>query len=207
MPLRSQDRRCALPRRGAVAAPLAAALSLSVGVAQELTPDPRAWRPLAYADLRQPTAETRTYADLWRDAIEENNRAYLARGDTRFRAANAPAIEAHFVIWSARKSVVLSILDTATGCTLKEQHAAARASVKLCPLRVAIYEGVQVRTMDGGQACFVERAAPSTGEAIDPTRAAAYASYDTAAKVVKVGLVIDHRAVGDCARDIPLHPR
>ena len=178
----------------------------SYGHAQEITPDPQAWRPLAYADLQRPSDVTRTYADIWRDAIEENNRVYLSRGDTRFRDANAPVTEAHFVIWSPSKSVVLSVLNTATGCTLKEVRTAARSTVKLCPLRVAIYEGVTVRTMEGGQACFLELAVPPAGSPPEPSRAAAYGSYDSAAKVVKVGLVIEGRAVDGCSLNVPLHP-
>lgn len=187
----------------------AAALIAGIGgvAAQELTPDPKAWRPLAYADLRQPSASTLTYADIWRDALEENNRVYLARGDTRFRASNAPATEAHYVIWSSAKSVVLSILNTATGCTLKEVRAGAGASVKLCPMRLAIYEGVRVTTLDGGQACFLELGPGAAGDAPDPTRAAAYASYDPAARTVKLGLVVDHQPVEGCSHDVPITPR
>jgi hypothetical protein len=88
--------------------------------AQSLTPDPGAWRPMSYADLQKPSPHTATYLDIWKDAIEVNNRAYRARGDQRFSDGNAPATEAHFVIWSSTKSVVLSILNTVTGCTLKE---------------------------------------------------------------------------------------
>jgi hypothetical protein len=185
----------------------AACLSLvfpALACAQAPTADPGAWRPMNYADLQRPTAETATYADIWKDVIDDNNRAYLARGDMRFVGGNAPATEAHFVIWSARKSVVVSILNTATGCMLKETNAAARSSIKLCPLRVAIYEGVQVRTLDGGRACFLELAsAPAEGQA-DVGRTVAYAAYDIATRTVKTGLVVDHQAVDGCFNNIPL---
>lgn len=185
--------------RAAATVPLA--LAISAACAQELTPDPAAWRPLSYADLRLPADKTRTYADIWRDEIEANNRLYAARGDTRFARSNAPATEAHFVIWSTGKSVVLSILNTATGCSLKEVRGAAQATVKLCPMRVAIYEGVSVRTLEGGRACFLDLAA-----AADPARAAAYASYDPVAKVVRLGLVVDHQPVEGCSHAVPLYP-
>lgn len=172
--------------------------------AQEITPDPQAWRPLSYADLRRPSGATRTYSDIWKDAIEENNRVYLARGDTRFRDANAPATEAHYVIWSPRKSVVLSILNTATGCTLKEVHPSSGATVKLCPLRLAIYEGVTVRTLDGGRSCFLELAVSDTGPRPESTRAAAYGSYEPATKVARLGLVIEGQAVEGCSLNVPL---
>lgn len=172
--------------------------------AQVLTEDPGAWRPMAYTNLQQATAGTATYADIWKDAIEANNRAYHARGDTRFAGGNAPATEAHFVIWSTRKSVVLSILNTVTGCTLKEVQALARATIKLCPLRIVIYEGIQVHTLDGGRSCFLELAPASAGEPVNPTRAAAYAAYDVATRTVKTGLVVDHEVVEGCSQNIPL---
>ena len=174
--------------------------------AQTPTPDPAAWRPMAYADLQRPNPAIGTYADIWKDAIGRNNRAYKDRGDHRFADGNAPATEAHFVIWSTRKSVVLSTLDTATGCTLKVVHAAAHATIRTCPVRLAIYEGALVRTMDGGPGCYLERVTSPPSEAADLDRAAAYASYDPATRTLHTGLVIDHQAVEGCSQTIPLPP-
>lgn len=172
--------------------------------AQTPTPDPAAWRPMSYADLQRPNPTTSTYADIWKDAIDRNNRAYEDRGDHRFADGNAPATEAHFVIWSARKSVVLSVLDTVTGCTLKVVRAASRATIRMCPMRLAIYEGALVRTMDGGLGCYLELGRTAAGEVADPDRAAAYASYEPATRTVHTGFVVDHEAVEGCSRNIPL---
>jgi hypothetical protein len=182
-------------------------VDLSAGAhAQSLTPDPGAWRPMSYVNLQTPAPQTATYLDIWKDAVEVNNRAYKARGDLRFSDRNAPATEAHFVIWSRTKSVVLSILNTVTGCTLKELRATAGATVKLCPLRIAIYEGLQVRTLDGGRACFLELASRAGGDSGEPNQAVSYASYDVAAKIVKTGVIIDHQAVDGCSQNIALYP-
>lgn len=187
---------------------LAATCAFTTAVAaQAPTPDPAAWRPLAYADLRVPSPATQTYADLWKDALDANDRAYAARGDRRYLGGRAPATEAHFVIWSPQRSVVLTILNTAVGCTLKAIETPARASVKLCPLRLAAYEGVAVRTLEGGHACFLEVGAPVAGAALEPDRAGAYASYEPAARTIRLGLVIDHRPVDGCSLTIPVPPR
>ena len=179
---------------------------LSTGArAQSLTPNPGAWRPMSYANLQNPSPQSATYSDIWKDAIDANNRAYKARGDQRFSDGNAPATEAHFVIWSSTKSVVLSILNTVTGCTLKELRAAAGATVKLCPLRIAVYEGLQVRILNGGRACFLELAPLVAGAGVTP-QAASYASYDVVTKTVKTGLIIDHQAVDGCSQNIALYP-
>lgn len=169
---------------------------------QSLTPDPAAWRPMSYANLQKPSPQTRTYVDIWRDAIDANNRAYKARGDLRFSDGNAPVTEAHFVIWSAQRSVVLSVLDTAIECSIKQVAPDAHATVKLCPMRIAIYEGLQVRTMDGGRGCFLELALGATS---DPAASAAYASYDVATKTVKTGMIVNHKAVDGCSLDLPLY--
>jgi len=168
---------------------------------QALTPDPGAWRPLAYSDLQRPTARGAVYADIWKDQIEANNEAYLARGDRRFVDANAPATEAHFVIWSAKRSVVLSILNTALGCKEKSRDRNAAVVVKLCPMRVAIYDGLQVRTMEAGQACFIE---PAAGTTLKPQMAAAYGAYDLAGRTLKLGLVVSHRPIDGCSFNVPL---
>ncbi|MBR1040702.1 hypothetical protein JQ593_18015 [Bradyrhizobium viridifuturi] len=169
--------------------------------AQSLTPDPGSWRPMSYADLQRPSQATATYTDIWKDAIEENNRNYRVRGDKRFAAGNAPVTEAHFVIWSSRRSVVLSALNTATACEVKSVDRAAHVTIKLCPLRMAIYEGLQVRTMEAGRACFLE---PEAGSAFDPAATAAYGSYDVPTRTVKIGLIVNHAAVDGCSFNVPL---
>ncbi len=174
--------------------------------AQTPTPDPGAWRPVSYADLQTAAPSTATYADIWKDAIEENNRAYLTRGDKRFASGNAPVTEAHFVIWSPTKSVVLSILDTAIGCTVHYLDRSVGAIVKKCPMRLAQYEGMAVRTLGGGKACFLEiQSPPKAG--FDMIGSASYASYDIRTKTVRTGMIVNHKAVDGCSSSIPLYPQ
>jgi len=172
--------------------------------AQTLTKDPGAWRSVAYADLQIAAPSTATYGDIWKDAIEENNRAYLARGDTRFANGNAPVTEAHFVIWSPTKSVVFSVLDTAIGCTVHYVDRSVGAIVKKCPMRIAQYEGVTVRTLGRGKSCFLELRPPPKAS-VDATGSAAYASYDVRTKTVKTGMIVNHKAVDGCSSSIPLY--
>ncbi|MFC6495970.1 hypothetical protein [Ancylobacter dichloromethanicus] len=174
----------------------------AVGIhAQSLTPDPAAWRPMSYANLQGPTPDTATYAEIWKDEIDKNNQLYRESGDRRFLGGNAPATEAHFVIWSRARSVVVSLLNTASGCVMKQGNRDAAARVKLCPMRVAIYEGVRVRTLDAGRGCFLE---PAPGATLDPSASAPYASYDVATKTVKIGMLVAHQAVDGCSNSIPL---
>ncbi len=195
----------ALQSIGAASLAFLSAATASSTHAQSVTDDPTAWRPLIYADLQNPSPATATFADIWRDAIEQNNRKYLAKGDKRYAGGNAPAREAHFVIWSAKKSVVLSVLDTASGCTPFSTDQALGAIVKLCPVRIAQYQGATVKTSGGGKLCFLERQRSADSSDADPNRMGAYASYDIAAKTIRTGLMLDHRPVDGCSISIPLH--
>jgi hypothetical protein len=170
-------------------------------LAQTLTPDPGAWRPFAYSDLQRPTPRNATYADIWKDQLDANNEAYRARGDRRFVDGNAPATAAHFVIWSEQRSVVLTVLNTALGCSPKLRDAKAQVLVKLCPMRIAIYNGIRVETLDAGRGCYLEPEANST---INPSVAAAYGAYDVGARRLKLGMVVNHRVVDGCSFNIPL---
>ncbi len=175
--------------------------SADPATAQALTTDPGVWRPLGYADLQKQSPLNATYVDIWKDAIDANTRAYQARGDRRYFVGAAPATEAHFVIWSAKRAVVVSVLDTALGCSEMKRNAGTRAVVKLCPMRVAIYDGLQVRTLDAGRSCFLET---TPGAALDPASAVAYGAYDVATRVVKIGVIVDRRAIDGCSFNIPL---
>lgn len=168
---------------------------------QARTQNPAAWRSLTYSNLQQPGKPEETFFDIWVDAIANNNRAYVARGDRRFLSGNAPVTEGHFVIWTPKRSVVISILNTALGCTLKSRETVVRAIVRLCPMRVAIYEGLRVETMEAGRACLVE---PELGSTIDPTSASTSASYDVASRTVKLGTIVNHRAVDGCSFTLPI---
>jgi hypothetical protein len=169
--------------------------------AHERTVDPGAWRPVSYTDLTKPSTTNATFADIWKDEIEANNKAYREAGDFRFAGGNAPASEAHFVIWSPAKSVVLSILNAATRCTSKQADAGVR--VKLCPMRLVIYEGIRARVLDADRGCFLE---------LDPkvargtTIATAYAAYDIPSRTVKTGVVSKGQAVDGCSHGIPIPP-
>jgi hypothetical protein len=175
--------------------------------AQALTPDPGAWRPLSYADLQAGSSDSATYVDIWKDAIEANNRAYAAAGDKHFLPLNAPAIEAHFVIWSTQKSIVFSVLDTANGCTTRYSDKAVGATVKLCPVRIAQYQGAIVSTIGDGNACFLELDPTPKGGVVDRASSAAYAAYDVETKSIKTGMIVNHKAVDGCSMSFSLRPQ
>ncbi|MGX7743961.1 hypothetical protein [Rhodopseudomonas parapalustris] len=168
--------------------------------AQARTPDPAAWRAMSYADLQHPSSSTATYFDIWKEAIDDNNRTYATHGHDRFADGNAPVAEAHFVVWSSRRSVVLSMLNTASGCTTIQTLSKAAVTVRLCPMRLALYEGIEVHVMDAGRGCFVESAAGKTTD----QEAAVYASYDVRTRTLRTGAIVNHAVVPDCSFEVPI---
>ncbi len=68
-------------------------------------------------------------------------------------------------------------------------------------MRIAIYDGLQVRTMEAGRACLIE---PPAGTTLDPNMAAVYGAYDVTRKALKIGLVVSGRAIDGCAFNVPL---
>ena len=108
-----------------------------------MTPNPDKWRPVVYRDLQIPGPLDAPFTGLWADMIDKNNRRYAAAGDTRYAVGNAPAREAHFVVRGGDRIAMLSVLNIATACKTIATDAAANINVKMCPLRLAFWQGPQ----------------------------------------------------------------
>jgi hypothetical protein len=175
-------------------------ITSTLSPAQETTPNPGAWRPLVHADLKTELPDNLTYVDIWKDALAANNRAYDAKGVTRGPGENAPAVDAHVVIRSPQRTVVLTMLDTEAGCKPAPFPKSVSVAVKMCPTRLVIFDGVLSSTKDLPPSCYLE---VESGGSTDPSAYAAYAAYDTVTMTIKIGLIIDHQPVDQCARFIP----
>ena len=175
----------------------------TAATSQIFTPDPEHWRPVHYYDLQLVSGEAEHYASIWADKLDQNNRAYVAKGDARFAVGNAPASEAHFSVNFTNKFAVLSVLNTATGCAKTKAFPAAHATVKFCPLRLAIWEGGKLSVSEA-TGCYLELTPANASP--DPTASVSYVSYDVAAKSFRTGMIVAHKAVAECSLTIPLHP-
>lgn len=165
---------------------------------------PNEWWSVSYADLQLPGPTTTSFAALWADEITRNNAAYRKKGDRRFLAGNAPATESHFVIRSPVKTVVLSVLNTATACRHIATDGVGRATLKRCPMRLAIYQANRSAILNAGTGCFIEYAALESGASRDPARNAAYAAYDKDTRTIRTGLFFAGQPSDDCITRIPL---
>lgn len=180
-----------------------AALGQQAKAQPETTLDPQAWRPVVYYDLQFPSENAANYASIWADRIEANNQAYIARGETRYAVGNAPAYEAHYTIKSPSRTVVLTFLNTRTGCAIKQRFPAANVNVLTCPLRVAIFEAGK-KSISEATGCYLERGTAQNVSS-DPTASVSYVSYDVIKKAFKTGMIVAHKAIDGCSQVIPIY--
>jgi hypothetical protein len=113
---------------------------------------------------------------------------------------NAPAMDAHVVIRSPQRTIVLTTLDTEAGCKPGPFPKSAGVTVKICPTRLVIFEGALSSTKNLPPSCYLE---VDSAISPDPNADASYAAYDTITKTIKIGLIVNHRPVDECARFIP----
>lgn len=172
--------------------------------AQELTPHPENWRPIVYRDLQIPGPQDRIYADLWADLIQSNNRRYLAAGDRRFLLGNAPVREAHALVRGGDKAALLSILNTATHCVALARDPRNDLSVKMCPMRLAVWNGTST-TLREAKGCYLEPGAGEQNSSANPPYAASYISYDVVTKSIRLGVILARRVVEPCSQTVPLY--
>lgn len=194
--------------RAALSLALSAWMAAGPATAQEgraagTTADPQRMRPLSYTDLRSERPEVATYREIWRDALRANGKAYEAKGDLRYVGDTAPATEAHYVVWTPTRSLVFTVLNTATGCTTHLDRPDIGIRVKLCPMRVAFYEGGRKTVTAGPAVCYLEWTNPALAKA-DAYRSVAYAAYDRATRTLQLNLTVDHKPLEDCGFAIPL---
>lgn len=185
---------------------VASSLASAAAVGQERTPHPEKWRPIVYRDLQMPGPQDRVYVDLWADVIQLNNRRYFAAGDRRYAIGNAPVREAHVVVRGGDKAALLSILDTAADCIAIAKDPAGGVSVKICPMRLALWNGGRASIREA-KGCYLEPSAKERSFTTDRSYAASYAAYDIATKSFRLGVILAHRAVEQCSQTVPLYPK
>lgn len=188
----------------AILAQLPGLAGVFVGAALAQSPAPTEWRALNYVDLQFPAQDKASFAELWADELKRNDEVYAARGDKRFVVGHAPAVQAHLVIRSPIKVVVVSILNTATGCSQIADDPAGGAIFKRCPMRLAIYEKGTATFLSAGNGCFLELTQPAPGQKRDAARNAVYGSYDPATRTIRIAAMRAGQPYDDCITKIPV---
>ena len=175
---------------------------------QSFTPDPGAWRPVAYTDLMFPVGEAEAYASIWQDRLDDSNRRLASRGldpkpnGLSLAVGNRGAREWHFAINFQSKLVVLSVLDTPVVCTDEYRSPSAAARIFVCPMRLVTIKDGRYTIRDGA-ACFLEKGANGASE--DSSATATFAAYDVGSRSIKLHSVVGHQEIAQCAQAVPLH--
>ncbi len=116
---------------------------------ESFTPDPERWRPVAYSDLRLPRGEAESYASIWQDRLDQSNSKPapdslsgrpVADPSLGYAVGNRGASEWHFTINFQTKLAALTVLDAPGVCTDEFASPAAGVKIKVCPMRLAMFE-------------------------------------------------------------------
>ena len=192
-----------IPMRPALAALLLVGVKIVDAGAQNITSDPLTWRPVSYHDLQLPSEDAKSYASIWADRLDANNRAYRARGDLRYVVGNAPAGEAHFTIKTPAQTITLTVLNTRTGCAPFAKYASANVTILSCPMRIAFWDKGKL-TINEATGCYLERGIGNYSS--DPSASVSYVSFDVNMRAFKTGVIVAHKPIDGCSHVIPVYP-
>lgn len=192
----------------------AAAGSGAVGAlpSTRYTADPERWRPVVYTDLMFPRGESEAYASIWQDRLDESNAKPpppLLPGQRpeaprmSYAVGNRGAQEWHFSANFQTKLVALSVLYTPSVCTDEYPSPSPGTRIKVCPMRLATFEGSQYAITDGA-ACYLLRT--GQGPVEDSTATMTQASYDANLRAFKIRYTVSHTDIAQCAQTVPLRP-
>lgn len=181
--------------------------------AESFTPDPERWRPVAYSDLRLPRGEAESYASIWQDRLDESNSKPppaplpgrpLTDPSLSYAVGNRGASEWHFTINFQTKLAALTVLDAPNVCTDEYPSPAVGVKIKVCPMRLAMFEADRYALVIDGAACFLEKQPQAPIEDSSATRTEV--SYDVAARAFKIRYTVSHVEIPQCGQTVLLHP-
>jgi hypothetical protein len=157
--------------------------------------DAKAWRAMTLMDLELVAPQQAFHAEIWNDLIARNNAAQAgaaAKTPRPLSIRNAPARAVFATVRSPQVVVVLSILGAPRLC----EPLPNSTSVLRCPMRLIRFENGK-SSMREGQGCFAV-GKPGSNEP------AAYASYDTSARMIRLGVLTGSSAVEGCSQSVPV---
>jgi hypothetical protein len=180
---------------------------------ESFTPDPERWRPVAYSDLRFPRGEAESYASIWQDRLDESNSKRAPEplpggafpdSSLSYAVGNRGASEWHFTINFQTKLAALTVLDTPNVCTDEYPSPELGVKIKVCPMRLAVFESDRYALVIEGAACFIEKQPQAPIEDSSATRTEV--SYDVTVRAFKIRYMVSHVEIPQCAQTVPLHP-
>lgn len=160
--------------------------------------DPKAWRLMVISDLTLPGPQQATLVGIWADQIAANNQR-AGRLQMSTQAPKATVLPAN--VHARAASVVVRSPDVVLQLSLFEAHGACESvgsssGVLRCPLRLVRFEK-GATTIREGRGCFAAGKAGS----VDPV---AYASYDPATHMIRLGVIARGEAVEGCSQSVPV---
>jgi len=178
-----------------VAPVLCASIFSSAVRSESHSDDPKAWRAMTVMDLQLVGPQQAFHAGIWNDLISNNNAAQVAaaaKTPNLLSIGNPPARAVFVTVRSPQVVVVLSILGAPRLC----EPLSGSTSVLRCPMRLIRFENGK-SSMREGRGCFAG-GKPGSNEP------AAYASYDTSSRMIRLGVLTGSSAVEGCSQSVPV---
>ena len=75
--------------------------------------------------------------------------------------------------------------------------------IKVCPMRLAMFEADRYALVIDGAACFLEKQPDAPIEDSSATRTEV--SYDVTVRAFKIRYTVSHMEIPQCAQTVPLH--
>ena len=159
------------------------------------------WRVMTYSDLRKPSAHTPQMAQIWADAIAENNRYFRdVWKDNRFKTTDAPAQFLSHTFKDGPEQIVVSLVTTARHCDNGANSRTSTAIHGICPIRIVVSGPNGSKTLRS-TACFLV-VRPDDESDIDPKTNATFAAFDPKQGAVTVRSLRDGKPVDGCTTTI-----
>lgn len=120
-----------------------------------------------------------------------------------YAVGNRGAQEWHFSANFQTKLVALSVLYTPSVCTDEYPSPSPGTRIKICPMRLATFEGSRYAITDGA-ACYLLKT--GQGPVDDSTATMTQASYDVNLRAFRIRYTVSHTDIAQCAQTVPLRP-
>ena len=161
------------------------------------------WQDARFTDLHFPNQNDKNFQDYWNDRIVANNQFYKDKGDTRFPVGNAPAVEAHFIVYNTKRAVIVSVLDSATTCKTAQSDVVTGITLKMCQARIITSNYAKVEVAEAGNVCFLEQgranvAKTSAGQMLF--------AFDEGSHAIRTAAYFKGQPHDDCFFNIPIPP-
>lgn len=176
---------------------------------------PPSWKSWDRMTVTAPRSMSKTKAiqlpdfllKIWMNEIAANDDKYRQDGNAQMiKNGHAPVEALYSVYQHGDMKVVVSLLNSAAFCQDGPNDAASTQIHSVCPARVTVIRGAEMKSVDYPGACFLDISYGNPPGGPDPLTNASLTRYDRQAGVVELIAIRDNRALPECAKSLRVPP-